>query len=162
MISIREVLETLARHRVEFIIVGGVAATIHGSARVTQDLDVVYARSEANLARLAAALRDRHPYPRGAPAGLPFRWDVDTLRNGLNFTLTTDLGNLDLLGEIPGGGTHEDLLPHSLEIEAYGLRCRCLDLETLIRVKRAAGRPRDLDAIAELHVIREERGKPDG
>lgn len=161
MIKIQEVLETLVRHQVELIIVGGVAATVHGSARVTQDLDLVYARNEANLVRLIAALRGRRPYPRGAPPGLPFRWDVDTLRSGLNFTLTTDLGDLDLLGEIPGGGAYEDLLPHTLEVEAYGLRCRCLDLETLIRVKRAAGRPRDLEAIAELLVIREERDKPD-
>jgi len=162
MIRLREVLEVLTRHRVEFMIVGGVAATIHGSARVTNDLDLVYARNEVNLGRLAAALRDRHPYPRGAPQGLPFEWDAETLRAGLNFTLTTDLGNLDLLGGIPGGGTHEELLPHTFEVEAYGLRCRCLDLETLIRVKQAAGRPRDFEAIAELHVIREERDKSNG
>ncbi len=162
MIELREVLEVLTRQRVELIIVGGVAATMHGSARVTQDLDVVYARSEANFERLVAALRDRHPYPRGAPPGLPFKWHLETLRAGLNFTLNTDLGYLDLLGEIPGGGAYEDLLPHTLEVEAYGLCCRCLDLETLIRVKQAAGRPRDFEAIAELHVIREERDKPRG
>jgi predicted nucleotidyltransferase len=162
MINLRELLGTLARHRVEFIVVGGVAATMHGSARVTKDLDVVYARDEVNLGRLAAALRGRHPYPRGAPPGLPFTCDPDTLRGGLNFTLKTDLGDLDLLGEIPGGGAYEDLLPHAIEVEAYGIQCRCLDLETLIRVKRAAGRPRDLEAIAELYVIREERDKTEG
>jgi predicted nucleotidyltransferase len=157
MTRLRELLGALARQRVEYIIVGGVAATMHGSARVTQDLDIVYARDEANLERLAAALRGRHPYPRGAPAGLPFEWDARTLRGGLNFTLRCDLGNLDLFGEIPGGGHYERLLPHSIEVEVYGLRCRCLDLETLIQVKQAAGRPRDLEAIAELYVIREER-----
>ncbi|MBI4161017.1 MAG: hypothetical protein HY509_01055 [Acidobacteria bacterium] len=161
MIDLRELLGTLVRHRVEFLIVGGVAASMHGSARVTQDLDVVYARGESNLRRLVAALRRRHPYPRGAPRGLPFSWDADTLRRGLNFTLRTDHGDLDLFGEIPGGGIYRDLLPHTLEVEVFGLRCRCLDLETLIRVKRAAGRPRDLEAIAELHVIREERGDTD-
>jgi predicted nucleotidyltransferase len=159
VIDLAGILRALTRHRVEFIIVGGVAATMHGSARVTQDLDLIYARNEANLHRLVAALRRQHPYPRGAPPGLPFSWDVDLLRGGLNFTLRTELGNLDLLGEITGGGTYEELLPHSVEIAAFRLRCRCLDLETLIRVKRAAGRPRDLEAVAELHVILEERDR---
>jgi hypothetical protein len=159
MTDIPALLRALVRHRVDFIIVGGVAATMHGSARVTQDLDIVYARDEGNLARLVGALRRHRPYPRGAPRGLPFTWDMETLRRGLNFTLTTDLGDLDLLGEITGGGTHDELFPHSIEVEAFGFRCRCLDLDTLVRVKRAAGRPRDLEAVAELQVIREESGK---
>jgi len=150
-------LRVLLRHGVEFIVVGGVAATIHGSARVTQDLDVVYGRSPKNVARLVAALRGHRPCPRGAPPGLPFEWNAETLRQGLNFTLETDLGNLDLLGEIAGGGGYADLEPHSIEVAAFGFELRCLDLDTLIRVKLAAGRLRDLEAVAELRVIREER-----
>lgn len=159
MTDLRALFRLLHDHRVEFIIVGGVAATLHGSARVTRDLDVVYSRTPRNLARLAAALRGHGPYPRGAPPGLPFSCDARTLRRGLNFTLETDIGNLDLLGEITGGGRYADLLPHAIEVEVFGLRLLCLDLDTLIRVKQAAGRPRDLDAIAELRVIREERGR---
>lgn len=159
MTNLRGLLGALAAQRVDFLIVGGVAASLHGSARSTQDLDIVYARTKQNLRRLVAALRGNHPYLRGAPPGLPFSWDEETLRRGLNFTLATDLGDLDLLGEITGGGAYGDLRPHSVEFEAFGLRLRCLDLDTLIRVKRAAGRPRDLEAIAELTVIREERDK---
>ena len=159
MMDLRGLLRVLAEHRVEFIIVGGVAATLHGSARVTRDLDVVYARTPHNLRRLVAALGGHRPYLRGAPPGLPFLWDEETLRRGLNFTLETDLGNLDLLGEIAGGGGYDELRPHSVEFKAFGLRLLCLDLDTLIRVKRAAGRPRDQEAIAELRVIREERDK---
>jgi len=159
MMDLRGLLRVLADHRVEFVIVGGVAATLHGSARVTRDLDVVYARTPQNLRRLVAALRGHRPYLRGAPPGLPFLWDEETLRHGLNFTLETDLGNLDLLGEIAGGGGYDELRPHSVEFKAFGLRLLCLDLDTLISVKRAAGRPRDQEAIAELRVIREERDK---
>ena len=65
-------------------------------------------------------------------------------------------GTLDLLGEIAGGGGYFDLAGHTLEVEVFGLRCLCLDLDTLIRVKRAAGRPRDFEVIAELTVIRDE------
>jgi hypothetical protein len=98
------------------------------------------------------------PYLRGAPAGLPFRLDQATIRRGLNFTLSTSLGALDLFGEIAGGGTYDTLLPHTVTIELFGHSCRCLNLDRLIEAKRAAGRPRDLEAIAELEALREERG----
>jgi predicted nucleotidyltransferase len=153
----KALVRALADAGVEFILVGGVAAIAHGSARLTRDVDVVYRRSPDNLGRLVLSLAPYHPYLRGAPPGLPFRWDQATLQRGLNFTLTTDLGSLDLLGEITGGGRYEDLLPGTLRIQIYGVECHCLNLEQLIHVKRAAGRPRDLEAIAELEVIRDER-----
>ena len=132
---------------------------MHGSARLTTDIDVVYSRSAENITRLAAALASFHPYLRGAPPGLPFQWDQATIARGLNFTLTTDLGPLDLLGEITGGGTYRDLLDHCVQIEVFGLTCLCLNLDWLIRVKRAGGRPKDLEVIAELEAIREEGRK---
>ena len=157
MIDLERTLQELHRGGVEFIIVGGVAATIHGSARVTQDLDIVYARTPENIARLVAALASHAPYLRGAPPGLPFRWDAQTIRRGLNFTLTTTLGDVDLLGEIVGGGGYADLLSHCQIVKVSGLEYRCLSLLRLIHVKRAAGRPKDLEAIAELEALREER-----
>ena len=75
------------------------------------------------------------------------------MRRGLNFTLTTRLGALDLLGVMTGGGDHEALLPRSVEIEVFGVKCRCLDLPTLIAAKRAVGRPKDLESLAELEAI---------
>lgn len=129
---------------------------VHGSARLTQDIDVVYERSPENLARLVGALADLTPYPRGAPPGLPFDWSRESLQRGLNFTLTTIAGAIDLLGEIPGGPSYTELAPHTIEIDLFGARCRCLDLHTLIRTKRAAGRPKDLEAIAELELLRDD------
>ena len=146
---------------VEFILVGGVAGNIHGAARATYDVDVVYSRSAANLSRVVAALGPHRPYLRGAPLGLPFSFDVQTLRQGLNFTLTTSLGDIDLLGEIAGGGTYENLLDGSQMISLLGGSCHCVTLETLIRLKRAAGRPKDLDAIAELEALRAETRPPE-
>ncbi len=159
MTDFKALLRALAEARVEFILVGGVAATAHGAARLTLDLDAVYRRSPDNIKRLAAALAPYHPYLRGAPQCLPFHFDVPTIRRGLNFTLTTDIGDLDLLGEITGGGTYDALLADCIEIEIFGIRCWCLGLERLITVKRAAGRPKDLEAIAELEAIVEERLK---
>lgn len=67
------------------------------------------------------------------------------------------MGWLDLLGEIAGAGAYEELLPHSIPIEVFGVTCRVLDLETLVRAKRAAGRPKDFEAIAELEALRDRR-----
>jgi hypothetical protein len=154
-------LATLTDARVEFIVIGGFAATAHGSAHVTVDLDVVYGRTRENLDRLAAGLAELHPYLRGAPPGLPFRFDADTIARGLNFTLTTTAGDLDLLGEAAGGGTYDALLPRSEVREISGLGCRFVDLETLIHLKRAAGRPKDIERIAELEILRQEQ-RPSG
>jgi hypothetical protein len=149
-------LNTLGQHGVEFIVVGGAAAIAHGSARLTQDLDIVYHRSPGNVDRLVDALRDFKPYLRGAPPGLPFIWDRSTLARGLNFTLITSLGDIDLLGEIPGGGTYEDLAENAIHLQVFQTHCLCLSLPQLIRAKRAAGRPKDLEALAELEAIEEE------
>ena len=123
----------------------------------TYDLDVVYARSRANIERVVRALAPLEPYLRGAPKGLPFKWTAETVERGLNFTLTTTGGDIDILGEVAGGGRYEELLPHSIEAEAFGLKFYCVSLPKLIALKRAAGRPRDFDALAELEVLLEEQ-----
>jgi hypothetical protein len=156
MDELEALIGALTKAGVDFIIVGGIAATVHGAARPTYDLDVVYERSPENLDRLVKALEPHRPYLRGAPPDLPFRWDRKTLERGLNFTLTTDLGDVDLLGEITEMQTYETLLPATIDIELFGRRCRCLTLQRLIEVKRATGRRKDFDAIAELEAILEE------
>ncbi len=162
MIDFKTAVRALSDGGVEFVLVGGLAATVHGSARLTRDVDIVYARSSDNMQRLVLALAPYHPYLRGAPPGLPFRWDVATLERGLNFTLITSIGDLDLLGEIVGGGRYEDLLQHTATIQLFSVDCRCVTLEWLIRLKRAAGRPKDLEAIAELEALLEERHRMEG
>ena len=156
MTDFNALLRLLVENKVEFIIVGGAAATAHGSARLTLDLDVVYRRTTENITRIVDALKSIQPYLRGAPPGLPFDWSAPTIQKGLNFTLVTTLGALDLLGEIVGGGGYEQLRPETIEIEIAGVTCLCLNLERLITVKRAAGRPKDLEVVAELQQIRDE------
>jgi hypothetical protein len=158
MTDFQRLLSVLSAGGVDFIIIGGFAATAHGSAHVTVDLDIVYGRTPENISRLAAALAPLQPYLRGAPPGLPFRFDEETIRRGLNFTLVTSAGDLDVLGEATGGGNYEALLPRSEARQVFGLEVRFVDLATLIHLKRAAGRPKDLERIAELEAIAEERG----
>ena len=146
-------LAVLTKGEVEFIVICGVAAALHGSPRSTLDLDVVYRRTRDNLQRLATTLSAESPYLRGAPPGLPFKWDLETLRSGLNFTLETRFGDLDLLGEVPGGGTYDALLPHSIEVSGFGTHFRIVSLSKLIELKRAAGRAKDLESLAELQLL---------
>ena len=87
---------------------------------------------------------------------MPFDWSVATLSAGLNFTLSTTTGAIDLLGESTGGGGYDALLPNTITITAFGVELQLLDLPWLIRVKRAAGRPKDLEVIAELEALQEE------
>jgi hypothetical protein len=160
MTDFERLLKSLSSSNVAFVIVGGVAATLHGSARLTTDLDIVYDRSTENVQRLVSALKPLTPYLRGAPPGLPFRWDEQTVRAGLNFTLITGAGPIDLLGEMTGVGTYAALAGHTVEVTLFGLTVRCIDVDTLIRAKRAAGRPKDLEVVAELEAIRDESGAP--
>lgn len=157
MTDFEAVIRAFSLSGTECIIVGGLAATVHGSARLTQDVDFVYSRNPRNVERMVTALRPYAPYPRGAPDGLPFEWSSATVERGFNFTLTTAIGDVDLLGEITGSGGYEALLPHTIAVEIFGCKCRCLDLPALIRAKRAAGRPKDLEALAELEAILEQR-----
>ncbi|HZL37243.1 MAG TPA: nucleotidyl transferase AbiEii/AbiGii toxin family protein [Tepidisphaeraceae bacterium] len=160
MTNFKELLGTLRTNGVEFVLVGGMAAIVHGSSRLTEDLDIVYRRTPENMDRLARALSPHQPYLRGAPPGLPFQWDAATIQRGLNFTLDTSLGQIDILGDITGGGSYDALAPHCLSLEVYGMPCLVINLERLIYVKRAAGRRKDMDAIAELELLRDQANEP--
>ncbi len=155
MVNLEKLMTCLVNNQVKFVVIGGVAATVHGSAYVTYDLDVCYGRDAENLARLVKALAPYHPQLRGVPDDLPFFWDERTLRRGLNFTLTTDLGDIDLLGEVAGIGVFEQVLDSSILLELFGVECAVLSLKALIEAKRAAGRPKDLMILPELEALRE-------
>lgn len=148
-------LRLLGEYGVNCVIVGGVAAAIHGSLLLTNDLDVCYARNSANLARLSSALQSVHAGLRNVPQGVPFILDAETLKRGLNFTFTTDVGDLDLLGEVRGVGQYDDVLHGSLIVELFGYSFNVIDIGKLIAAKRSAGRPKDLIALPELEAIQE-------
>ena len=155
--NVEKLLKALYDQDVEFVIIGGAAAVLQGSAYVTADFDLCYSRTKENLERLGNALASFHPHLRGVPKNLPFKLDADTLRSGLNFTLTTDLGDLDILGEVTGLGGYGEALPFSEELEIFGMRCKVLTLEGLIKSKRAVGRAKDLRLLPELEALLEIR-----
>jgi hypothetical protein len=153
-VKLRDLLARLTEQGVRFAVIGGVALIARGVQRATEDLDIAYARDRENLARLAAALAPIHPTLRGVPAGLPFVLDEASLRSGLNFTLDTDLGPLDLLGEVPGLGSFDHVDAASSELEIAGTRILVLTLDGLEAAKRAAGRPKDLVDLGYIRALR--------
>src|SRR5467141_523505 len=133
-----ETIRILYDAGVEFVVIDGAAMALQGSAHLTKDIDFCYARTPNNMERLAKALEPFHPILRGAPPGLPFRSDSKTIANGLNFTLSTDLGDLDFLGEVSGLGSFQDVLGAPDVKDVGGVECRVLSLEGLIKSKTAA------------------------
>jgi hypothetical protein len=158
--DLERALKVLLDSRIEFVMIGGVAMFAHGSSRLTRDLDICYGRSRENLEKLARAVAPYHPRLRGAPPDVPFSFDAETLGRGMNFTLETDFGDLDLLGEVAGLGGYREVAAASATMTLFGRSCAVLSLDGLIRAKRAAGRPRDLEAVIELEALKElEEGK---
>lgn len=147
------ILEVLVRHGVDFVLIGGLAGTALGSAYTTYDLDVAYERSQANLERLAAALKELDATLRGAPPGLPFLLDAETLRTGLNFTFDTRFGSLDVLGEPAGAPRYDELRAAGSSETLWGVTIRIASLDHLIAMKEAAGRTKDKLHASEYRVI---------
>jgi predicted nucleotidyltransferase len=148
------VIRTLAEGHVDFVLIGGLAMIFHGSSHVTRDVDICYSRTPENIARLTATLAPLHPYLRGAPRGLPFRFDAATITAGLNFTLDTDLGPLDVLGEVSGVGGYEDAVRSSETADFLGMSIRVLSLDGLIAAKKAAARTKDQSHLLELEELK--------
>ena len=150
-------VQALADGEVEFVIIGGWSAILHGSAYSTNDLDICYSRRPQNLERLAEVLSPFHPRLRDLPRELPFVWDKSTLRNGTVFTLMTDLGVIDILAEVTGLGSFEEVKRASVMVHAFDRDVWTLDLPGLIRSKRATGRKKDLQVLPELEGLLEAR-----
>ena len=150
------VVRLLGEHDVRYVLIGGLAAITHGASIVTQDIDVCHARDMPNLERLATALRSANAELRGAEPGLPFRLDATTLARGESFTFTTDIGWLDILGTPAGTAGYEDLARTAERFDLFGQRVLVAHVDDLIRMKRAAGRPKDLIAAEELGALRDE------
>lgn len=152
--SFEGVLSGLIHAKIPFVVVGGVAGAAHGATRLTNDIDICYdALDERSVKALGALLRGWQAYPRGVERGLPFIMDEKTLRAAPMMTLTSTEGDVDVMDRISGIGDYKAVRAHSEEIEAFGLRFRILDLPTLIKAKRAAGRPRDFEHLRELEAL---------
>ena len=161
MIEFDQAVQTLCDSAVDFVIVGGFAAILHGSARITYDLDVFFSRARSNLTKIKLALAPFHPRPRGFPPELPFVWDEATLRNSSVLTLDTDLGEIDFLAEVAGVGPYDEIKKEARLVEVFARQVLVIDIRSLVRAKRAAGREKDLSLIPELESLIEAEGSAD-
>ncbi len=158
MASTLDLLRRLTDRRVDFVIVGGVACVMHGCSLVTEDVDVCAPFTETDMQALLDALHGLHPRWRMTPARPPLGQTAQQLATHQNLYLVTDLGILDVLGEISGVGDFAQVNRHAIETHFGDVRCRVLDLPALIRAKRALGRPTDIRAAIELEAIRDRIG----
>jgi len=148
-----QILAALVAAGVRFVVVGGVAATIQGSARLTNDLDICYDTAPDNLEALVRLLHRWHAYLRAVEPGLPFILDVRALRTTPIMTLTTDVGDIDIFDRVLGIGSYADALAASEPVTIESTEFRALTLPALIAAKRAAGRPRDHEHLIELEAL---------
>lgn len=139
------------------MVIGGVAGLAHGSSYPTFDLDVAYGRDAANLERLAAALRELEVSLTNAPPDLPFQVNGRTLQNGANFTFDTPHGRFDILGDVSGIRSYEELRADSTVATIEGVSVRVASIDHLIAMKRAANRPKDRLMLEEYIVIADEQ-----
>jgi hypothetical protein len=155
----RPIVGVLARHEVRFVVIGGVAASLQGSTTITNDFDICYARDQKNLERLAAALTEIGATLRGVREPVAFRLDARTLKAGLNFTFDTKYGPFDCLGAASGDFDYEQLKRNADRMDLIGTNVSVASLDDLIRMKRAAGRNKDLIELENLSALREVRDK---
>lgn len=151
---LERIVRVLQKHGVEFVVIGGEAGAMHGNPLPTFDTDLCYGRSEKNLRALEAALKEIGVELRGAPPGLPFKADFRTLVNGSNFTFTTPMGDLDLLGYVEPIGAYEQVVKGADRVQTPFGEVLIISLDDLIRIKRHLGRPKDLLALQQLEAIK--------
>ncbi len=155
MLSAERVLRALNEHRVDFVVIGALAATFHGSPLRTDDVDVCPSRRRENLRRLADALRalDAQEYDPTRGEYVEREWDAETLSSDETWILGTAAGRLDLVFRPDGTGGYDDLSRGAVELRVDDLAFRVAALEDVIRSKEAAGRPRDREQLPTLRRL---------
>lgn len=143
------ILRTLAEHEVDYVLIGGLAVQTHGHVRTTNDADLIPAPEPDNLARLVAALRALDARVLN-PGQEDTEIDATMLPRATIWQFTTRDGGIDVMHEVPGGAPYEELRDRSLRVKLGDVEVPVVDLDDLIRMKLARGRPLDLEDVAAL------------
>jgi hypothetical protein len=153
-------LQSLNERQVDFVLVGGMAATAHGSTLVTQDLDVCVRFDLATLTKILEVLRGKHPRQRMHRDRPELSNNPKDYEGWHNLYVVTDDAQVDFLSEVTGVGQFEDVKRESVVLDLGGFNCSVLGIDALIRAKRKLGRPKDLRTVSELEAIARRTERP--
>lgn len=154
MQNLNLLLKILNEKKLDFVIVGGFAAIVHGASQVTKDLDICVTLSESDVKKLRVALEKFHPKHRMTPQKLSFLEHPQQISSLKNLYLQTDLGVIDILSQITGVGDFTKITQNAITIDLMGFPCKVISLDDLIQAKKAMGSPKDLQTVAELEIIK--------
>ncbi len=155
--TLKDLLCLLVDSGIPFVVVGGYAATMHGSSLVTQDLDVCAVLSKENVEKLRDLLAPYHPVHRITPQKLSFiefPGDISAIKN---LYVRTDLGQVDFLGSLSGVGDFERVSQHAVEVMIFGRKCKIIGVDDLIESKKFMNRPHDIETIKQLEWIKNQK-----
>jgi hypothetical protein len=154
--DLSKLLKVLLENDIDFVLIGGFAAVVHGSTLVTQDLDICSAMSVENIKKLRSVLKNLNPIHRmNLKANLSFLDHPKSLEGLNNIYLNTDLGILDILSATQPAGDFETIKKNAIDIPLYGFSCKVISIDDLIKVKESMKRPKDLQAVIELKKVKE-------
>ncbi|MFL5594522.1 MAG: hypothetical protein ACJ785_07925 [Gemmatimonadaceae bacterium] len=150
------VMKALSSHRVKFVMIGALAARMHGFPRFTADVDITPAHDKQNLEHLAAALRelDAKVYTESVPEGLPFDCSASALGRARMWNLVTSAGRIDIAFEPSGTDGYSDLAEHAEKFKAFGVQFLVASLDDIIRSKESTGRPKDEEDVVLLRALK--------
>lgn len=149
-----EILQRLTARGVDFVVIGGIAGVLHGSARNTFDLDVCFATDDANLEALGEVLVGLGARLKGVRDDVEFVPDAQTLRKVEVLTLETEAGELDVLARPSGAPSYERLRRNADRYDLGGFTVLVSSIDNLIAMKQASNRPKDQADVEELRAIK--------
>jgi predicted nucleotidyltransferase len=155
--NLNELLKVFLGLDIEFVIIGGFAAALHGSSMVTRDLDLCFLLTPQNIDKLRSSLRDLNPKLRINPEKLSFLTHPETNQGFKNLYLETDLGIVDIVSIVTGVGEFSVVAADAEVIELFGYRVKIMSTQHLIASKKALGRPKDILVVQEIEEILKKR-----
>lgn len=159
MENLNKLLKVLVDEKIDFVVVGGFAAVLHGASQITFDLDVCLLMTQETIQRLKKSLAPHNPVHRQTAKKPSFLKTPENTRGIRNLYLNTDIGTLDVLSEITAVGGYNQVLQNAVEIELFGAKIKVIGLDDLIKSKKAMGRPKDVATMLELNTIKEKKKK---
>lgn len=158
MQQIEKLLKLLTENDVQFVVIGGVAATLHGASMVTEDIDFCIPFTVDNMKSLLQALKDIDPHHREVGDDRALTESAERLSEFRNLYLKTELGYIVMLSEVKGVGDFDATKRASVQTELFGVKCPVLDMDALIEAKKHMSRPKDKETVVQLEAIREKKG----